>query len=197
MSKPRGFTLIELMIAISIIAILSVIAVTVYGQVTMNARDARRKLDLLDIAQALEVYYQKNGRYPITLYGDWAYSSAGADDWIVDSGSDPKQLVPSYISSLPQDPKNSSGSDAWNIWNMDNIFSYAYCGGNSIPTISCYWQCTSIQEGQWYALLVPLENRNDPDRAEMKNYKWCNDENVLSVMPYFSRLKYFYIITPN
>lgn len=54
--NPQGFTLVELLVVISIIAILSIIGMTVFTAVQKNARDARRKSDINDIAKAFEIY---------------------------------------------------------------------------------------------------------------------------------------------
>ncbi|OGE25499.1 hypothetical protein A3C26_02200 [Candidatus Daviesbacteria bacterium RIFCSPHIGHO2_02_FULL_39_12] len=54
-----GFTLIELMIVVTIIAILTVIGITVFTSVQKNARDARRKADINAIANAMEANYDK------------------------------------------------------------------------------------------------------------------------------------------
>lgn len=59
--NPQGFTLIELMVVISIIAILSIIGIALYTNVQKNARDARRKADIDAIANALEVNYSDSG----------------------------------------------------------------------------------------------------------------------------------------
>ena len=57
--KKGGFTLVELLVVISIIAILSVIGITVFGGVQKGARDARRRADIDAISKALEVHYGK------------------------------------------------------------------------------------------------------------------------------------------
>lgn len=54
MSKSAGFTLIELMVTIAIIAVLATIGVTIYSIAQKNARDARRKGDVDAITNALE-----------------------------------------------------------------------------------------------------------------------------------------------
>jgi len=55
--NPKGFTLVELLVVITIIAILSVIGIAVFTGVQKNARDARRKADVEAISQALEAHY--------------------------------------------------------------------------------------------------------------------------------------------
>lgn len=49
-----GFTIIELLIVVAIIAVLSVIGLTVYTGVQKNARDARRRADIESISKAWE-----------------------------------------------------------------------------------------------------------------------------------------------
>lgn len=67
-----GFTLVELLVTISIIAILSSIGLAVYRGAVGGARDSNRKQDLTQLAAALELYYQKNNRYvtPASLATD-------------------------------------------------------------------------------------------------------------------------------
>ena len=63
-SAPKGFSLVELLVVISIIAILSVIGITVFTGVQKGARDARRRGDIHAIAQALEQFKAQYGVYP-------------------------------------------------------------------------------------------------------------------------------------
>lgn len=59
----KGFTLVELLVVVAIIAILSVIGLTVFTGAQANARDARRKADIDAIANAIETT-----RSPGTVY---------------------------------------------------------------------------------------------------------------------------------
>lgn len=59
-----GFTLVELLVVVSIIAILSVVGIAVFGNVQSRARDARRTADLDSISKALETNFT-NGTYPV------------------------------------------------------------------------------------------------------------------------------------
>ncbi len=51
---PKGFTLIELMVVISIIAVLALVGIVFFTSVNSGARDAKRKSDIDSIVHALE-----------------------------------------------------------------------------------------------------------------------------------------------
>ena len=61
--SQRGFTLIELMVVVTIIGILATIAVPVYGNYLREARLNEAKPFLLDIAARERLYKFKNGVY--------------------------------------------------------------------------------------------------------------------------------------
>lgn len=68
--SDKGFTLIELMVAITIIAILATISMTLFTDVQRNGRDSRRKGDVDAISKALEAAYNaQTGVYPAALAG--------------------------------------------------------------------------------------------------------------------------------
>jgi len=60
----RGFTLIELMVAISIVAILATVAFSAYNNFQKNNRDQKRNRDLQAVKQSLEIYRNNYGDYP-------------------------------------------------------------------------------------------------------------------------------------
>lgn len=73
-SKP-GFTIVELLIVIVVIAILAAITVVAYNGIQNRAKDTARIQLINDIAKALDLYKADTGRYPAVL--DAAGSEGG------------------------------------------------------------------------------------------------------------------------
>lgn len=153
----RGFTLVELLIVVVIIGILASFGIQTYSGAQMKVRDARRKSDLREIRTALQAYYNDNGRYPSIAppcaadgnNGCYVRSTSGTS-WI-------PGLVPTYIKALPQDPLNTATQDPYN----PGQFTYAY--GN-----------VTLSTGKDFDLYTQLENPNDPDRCQLKQYTIAN-----------------------
>ncbi|KKR81246.1 MAG: hypothetical protein UU73_C0003G0190 [Candidatus Daviesbacteria bacterium GW2011_GWA1_41_61] len=64
MPYSRGFTILELLVVISIMILLSVLGLSVYGNAQKNNRDQARLLDLNTISQYLELYRHDQLYYP-------------------------------------------------------------------------------------------------------------------------------------
>ena len=59
-----GFTIVELLIVIVVIAILAAITIVAYNGIQARARDTARIEKVTAIAKAIELYQADNGRYP-------------------------------------------------------------------------------------------------------------------------------------
>ena len=78
-NSKKGFTLVELLVVVSIIAILSLIGITLYTSALQGSRDAKRQQDIQSIAKALETHYDVfTGKYP-TLDSGWFITPDSAD----------------------------------------------------------------------------------------------------------------------
>ncbi|MCA9360838.1 prepilin-type N-terminal cleavage/methylation domain-containing protein [Candidatus Nomurabacteria bacterium] len=106
-----GFTLIELAVVIAIIGILSSIVYMNFSESTAQARDAKRKADLRNLQSAIELYKNKNGRYPAGCNGANTWSGEVGTDFACPDGSGEyiDGLAPEFIPALPVDPKAGSG----------------------------------------------------------------------------------------
>src|SRR5258708_6411124 len=116
-SYNRGFTLVELLIVISIMAILAsglVMIVNPLGQLA-KSRDARRKSDLHQMELALEQYYNDNGKYPYRCETA-GVNSTNTQPWLPD-------LVP-YIKTIPVDPINAWGNGARGSTTTSFVYIY-------------------------------------------------------------------------
>ena len=94
----KGFTLIEILVAVTIVAVLSIIGVVSYSSINKRSRDAKRKSDLEQVRSALEMYRADNGSYP----------SVNASN--LQTADNLTALVPDYVPQLPSDPKYSSSN---------------------------------------------------------------------------------------
>jgi len=74
----RAFTLVELLVVISIIVVLMGLLFPVAGSVMRSAKKTQAKNDALQIASAIKGYYTEYGRFPI--------DSASNDETLTNSG---------------------------------------------------------------------------------------------------------------
>lgn len=118
LSSPKGFTLIEMIVVIGIIAAIAGVVLAVVDPMTQfqKANDGRRKSDLAQIQKALEQYYQDKGRYPTHSTSSPLYRIKKFDGVTTDWG----QAFTPYINVLPKDPNGSK-----------NYVYYSPTGGQS------------------------------------------------------------------
>ena len=92
----KGFTLMEILIAIAIIAILTAIGIVSYGSINRGARNAKRKSDVGQIQSALELYRSDFGYYPAIN------TSSLGDAKNLEDNAD----FLTYLSVVPTDPRD-------------------------------------------------------------------------------------------
>ena len=87
--EANGFTIIELMIVVSIVGILATLAVPSYQGTLLRARDAALRQDLFTMRDVLDQHRADQGKYPPSLQA------------LVDAG---------YLRAIPNDPFTSSAT---------------------------------------------------------------------------------------
>ncbi len=96
--RRRGFTLVELLVVMAIIATLLTIAVPRYTRSVQRSREAVLKQDLTTLRESIDKYYGDTGKYPQTL----------------------AVLVEKhYIRSIPVDPI-AKAADKWIVLNAED-----------------------------------------------------------------------------
>ena len=113
----KGFTLIELMIVITILGILAVVVVPKFMDLPQKARIQRAKTDIASLGLALNRYNLDNGVYPSTEQGLTALIEKPQSDPAPSNYNDSGYLEKK---SLPKDP-----------WGHD--FVYKSPAGNGDP----------------------------------------------------------------
>ena len=114
----QGFTLLELMIVVSIVGILATIAAPTYQQSVVKAREAVLRQDLFTLRDVLDQHRADQGKYPPSLQ---ALVSAG------------------YLRAIPKDPFTQSQttwqemSDAVEGGVIDVFSGSEFVGTNGTP----------------------------------------------------------------
>lgn len=148
-NKKVAFSLIELLVVITIMWILAVWGTTVYNSQIQKARDSNRITDVTNLQSAIEQFYQDKASYP-----KWG------KDWI---NPDSFSII-SIMPNLVMDPKFNEPC-AWK-WNQTSVCWYIYTVDKSASWIANWaYEVSTAFENDWN-----LESR----AANVKD--WWNDD---------------------
>ena len=106
MGKHKGFTIVEILVVISVIAILATISIVSYSGMTERARDSKIRSVVKTAGDALQLYETKNNSLPA---GQGKFNQANSVD----------SLAPQYLQRGYRDDtasKNASSKDDIFLW---------------------------------------------------------------------------------
>lgn len=106
--EKKGFTLIELIIVISVIAVLSTIVLAAMSQGRVKARDTQRISDINQVRLALRLYRDVNTSYPPADEPN-GVPVGGGDASAIDA-----ILYPTYLPAIIKDP--NQGTDGYGYY---------------------------------------------------------------------------------
>jgi prepilin-type N-terminal cleavage/methylation domain-containing protein len=148
MKMRRGFTLVELLVVISIIAILMALLLTAVQQAREAARRLQCKNNLKQLGLALHSYHDTNGKFPQGAYKAMA-PGGGTPNWDMHGNSPITMLLP-YI-------EQTAIYNRWNFnagcWASGQIaydagqISLFLCPSDPVPGISGGWTNYCLSTG--------------------------------------------------
>lgn len=148
MSTERGFTLVELLVVITIIAVLSAIAMVSYSNVLKTSRDSKRLSDLKLIQSALEEYHADQIYYPdegLNLANDTSITNCSGN---VSTCT----VTRTYLNQIPKDPLSNQS------YCFRSMISSSQTGNNC----GFGWYSSYSSRCQYYHLCATLERPGTP-----------------------------------
>ena len=158
MNNRRGFTLIEILVVITVIAIVSSIALMTYTKTQQQSRDSQRSVSATIVVEGLEKYYSENGEYPSIA------------KMIATNATTPKNLL--GLSSLESFvPPRSADGTTTNIWktgaaSSTNPLTYS---ANTDTSASCLTGNTATDVCTDFKVQYYVEKTNSVETIVSRN----------------------------
>ncbi|MDO5344095.1 MAG: type II secretion system protein [Candidatus Saccharibacteria bacterium] len=123
-NKTKGFTLVELLIVIVVIAILAAISIVAYNGVTQKARDDERATNARNLLNAAASYQSDKDNWPDVANDLKGYSVIRLDKTLIDATDD-------------NDPTNTN----------KNHYGYVFCKDGTTTTNKA--EATGVKVSYW------------------------------------------------
>lgn len=133
----KGFTIVELLIVIVVIAILAAITIVAYNGIQTRAQDSKRTQDLNSIKKSLLAYDAMYGGVPQTA----VYGSSGVGGWDNSTRANWLNFLVASSGSIPRDPVNT-------IDNTNANGDYPGDPGERVYFYYCYPSSSLVETGK-------------------------------------------------
>jgi type IV pilus assembly protein PilE len=127
--RTRGFTLIELIIAVAIVGILAALALPAYTSYIARARRADARTQLLQVAQYMQRFYAANDRFDQDRSGTSVATAIPSGITISPVGSTPIYQLNSAITTL--------ATATFTVTSTDYTLSMAPISAGSMASDAC------------------------------------------------------------
>ena len=140
--KQSGFTLVELLIAVSVVAVLATIVYASFGEARKKAHDTQRVTDIQTLQLALKLYHEKYATYLVSGTGQGNVATANGAGSSVVTALYNEGLLP----STTLDDPTQTGADGYLLYLCSSNQVYALYAtkerpitseSNYIGTITC------------------------------------------------------------
>jgi type II secretory pathway pseudopilin PulG len=184
LNKKSAFTIIELLVVLSIIFLLSTVMMAAYGQVKIQTRDTKRFAEIQSLQKALEGYYAEVGSFPSlgsTGLDGW-YGSCDSNGFAEFSSALQPLVQQEFIPQIPRDPMDPVASSI-NTQTASGCQTYFYrtqtadydafgtCGGEDVNNFAYIVTfATEKSTSNYPAYLQNNSQKRVPNRANGGEY---------------------------
>ncbi len=151
----NGFTIVELLIVIVVIAIIASISVVAYNGVQNRAKNTAVQSDISQVAKRIEIHNAQNGTYPSTGSLHSVYTDSNCSFAVDNDGYKGPEWVPG-IGNIPMSPSLSntgrSGTGGCYAYSSDGTY-FILSAWNAIrggPSTSSLYRRIGFREGGFF-----------------------------------------------
>ena len=155
--QKNAFTMVELIVVVTILAILSSIWFVSYTSGISDARDSTRISDIASIQSALKQYQQARWSYPIPSPWDNMTLNVWTTDPIATQGSMNNKVSISTLDRIPSDPKNKLHYSYSITTNRQEYQLAATLENGDTPLALLQWDYSSVSHGVVPTIVLALD----------------------------------------